>query len=215
MTMQTALITLALVLAAAAILAAFVWLVLRNGGPAQHPGATADWSPAADLTEVAQAASEAPADLDLSRDYSFHHLRLHLASEHMLLEALDLDDQDAENVHRLDHQQPDLQKLHSIDDLSWTPAAADRARRALEEADGQRVVAGGWRDLIKPPPVPDLLVSLPNPLPIVRGNTDGQPYRSRHHEDTVEMVPQAHAMPEEIHNPALAAFVHGENGAAA
>jgi hypothetical protein len=209
--MPTILTTIALWLTAAAILATIA-ILLRPEPLIVHRGATGGWSPIADLGEVAQAATEAPADL--TGDLTPHALRMHLASEHMLPEALDLDDFDAEQVHQHDHTHPDVHKLHGVHELTWDLDTVQRARLALE-AGKPRVVAGGWRDLIKPPAVPELLASLPNPLPIVRGNTDGQPYRSRHHEDTVEMVTQAHAMPEEIHDPALAAFVHGDNGAAA
>ncbi|GLH97382.1 hypothetical protein [Phytohabitans aurantiacus] len=156
--MPTTEITLALALTCGGILVAIAGMLRPEPLIVHRGGATIGWSPAADLAEVAAAAAERPADLD--GDYSPHHLRMHLAAKHGLPEALDWDDEYAENVHRAEHQRPEVQARHSILELGWTPSAVDRARRSLDEADDRRVVAGGWRDLIQPPAVDDLAASI-------------------------------------------------------
>jgi hypothetical protein len=136
-------VTVALGVTAVVILGIVAALIGHDGG--DDRGATIYWSPIADLAGVAEAAAEKPADL--RGDYSIHHLRLHLASEHVLVGALDLSDEDAEAAHRYDHTNPETAGHHSIDQLNWTLAGAQRAGNAAEEP--RRSLAPAWHELIK------------------------------------------------------------------
>jgi hypothetical protein len=148
-TVPTTLDRVGLTLTAIFILGAFIALAIavRSSGP-EHEGAAISWSPLADLAGVAQAAAEAPRHLDLRSDHTAQHVRMHLASEHCLPEALDMPDEDAEAVHRSDHMQPEVIAHHSIDELSWTPNSVQRARRELEDPD-RRTLVPEWHELIK------------------------------------------------------------------
>lgn len=148
-TVPTTLDTVGLALAALFILGAFIALAMavRNPGP-DPEGAAITWSPIAEWAGVAHAAAEAPPHLDLSSDHTAHHVRMHLAAEHYLPEALDMPDEDAEAVHRSDHMQPEVIAHHSIDELRWTPNRVQRARRELEDPE-RRTLVPEWHELIK------------------------------------------------------------------